>query len=531
MTMIAPLAEASTLRNGDGTEQTNDALRTLVLASPMAIALADADEKVSLWNPAGEALFGWRGPEIVNHPLSHLMAGGRREEFRLLLRRVLDGQTLTGVEFPGVRRDGSPVDLSLSMGPLRDALGRVSGLMALMGDVTQRKLTEQQNEQLKDQLRQSQKMEAVGRLAGGVAHDFNNLLTAIAGYAELLQGLDQPGEQRRTYADEILKSAHRAASLTRQLLAFSRRQVLQPRVLDLNEVVSGMEGLLRRLIGEHIEFSAARKPDLWSVRADQNQLEQVILNLAVNARDAMPDGGNLTIETRNVRLGQDYSDGHGRVRTGPHVLLAVSDTGCGMDAETRSHLFEPFFTTKEKGRGTGLGLATVYGIVKQSGGDIWVYSEPGRGTTFKIYLPALEATPDPRKAETTRRRPASGTETILLVEDAEVVRRLLHEILVRYGYKVLMAREGEEAIRASREFDGTIDLIVTDVVMPRMGGRELAARLLEERPAIKVLYMSGYTGEAVSKHGILDPGSAFLEKPFSPDALARKVRAILGSRP
>jgi PAS domain S-box-containing protein len=514
-------------RAEEALRETNDTLRTLVLASPMAITLTDADEKIRIWNPAAEQLFQWAAPDVVGKPLSQVIAPGRLHEFRRLCRQVLDGQSLMGADLPGLRRDGTPVDLNLSMGPLRDARGRVSGLMALLQDVTERNLADQQRAHLEAQLRQSQKMEAVGRLAGGVAHDFNNLLTAISGYAELLQGLSKPGEQARDYADEILKSALRASSLTRQLLAFSRRQVLQPRVLDLNGVISGMEGLLRRLIGEDVDFTARLAPDLWSVRADQNQIEQVIMNLAVNARDAMPSGGKLTVETRNLRLGRDYTDSHGRVRTGPHVVLAVSDTGCGMDAEVCSHLFEPFFTTKEQGKGTGLGLATVYGIVKQSGGDIWVYSEPGRGSAFKIYLPAVEAPADPAAPDTTRRQSLRGTETILLVEDAEVVRRLLREILVQSGYKVLLACDGEEAIRISREHAGPIDLLITDVVMPRVGGRELAAQLSSDRPDLNVLYMSGYTEEAVSNHGILDPGSAFLEKPFSPDVLARKVRSVL----
>jgi len=374
-------------------------------------------------------------------------------------------------------------------------------------------------------------MEAIGKLAGGIAHDFNNLLTAVSGYAELLQARFDGGDPSRAYAEEILKSSHRAATLTRQLLAFSRRQVLQPRVLDLNGVVRGVDGLLRRLIGEHIELRTALDPALGAVRADQGQIEQIIVNLSVNGCDAMPKRGTLTIETRNVDLDDAYLQEHGRARRGPHVLLSVSDTGCGMTPETRSHLFEPFFTTKEQGKGTGLGLATVYGIVKQSDGDVWVYSEVGKGSTFKIYLPRVEATPEVPRQEPTRIRPRRGTETILLAEDAEVLRRLLREILSQNGYTLLAAGNGEDALRLSAQHPGPIHILVTDMVMPVMSGRELVSRLGPQRPEMKVLYMSGYTEEAIASQGVIEPGTAFLEKPFSPDALVRKIREVLDAGP
>jgi len=392
-------------------------------------------------------------------------------------------------------------------------------------------VAEEQTRQLEDQLRQSQKMEAIGKLAGGIAHDFNNLLTAVSGYAELLQARFAAADPGRVYADEILRSSQRASQLTRQLLAFSRRQVLQPRVLDLNVVVRGVEGLLRRLIGEDIELKASLDPGLGSVKADQGQIEQIIMNLAVNGRDAMARGGTLTIETRNVDLDDAYLQVHGRARRGPHILLSVSDTGCGMDAAVQAHLFEPFFTTKEQGKGTGLGLATVYGIVKQSEGDIWVYSEPGRGSAFKIYLPRVDAPPEAPPRSPTRLRPRKGTETVLLAEDAEVLRRLLREILGQNGYTVLVAGNGEEALRASGDHPGPIHLLVTDMVMPVMSGRELVSRLGPLRPEMKVLYMSGYTEEAIASRGVFGPGTAFLEKPFSPDALVRKIRETLDSGP
>ncbi len=388
--------------------------------------------------------------------------------------------------------------------------------------------------QLQDQLRQAQKMEAVGRLAGGIAHDFNNLLTAITGYGDLLMASLAPDDPRRADVEQIRKATDRAATLTKQLLAFGRRQVLQPRVLDLNAVVADMEKMLRRLIGEDIELVTVPGPGLWRVKADPGQLEQVLMNLAVNARDAMPHGGRLIIETANVELDEAYARRHVAVRPGPYVLLAVSDTGCGMDAETLGHVFEPFFTTKEPGKGTGLGLATVYGIVKQSGGNIWVYSEPGRGTTFKIYLPRVDAPLEAAgaaAAAASAAGPAGGRETLLLVEDDDGVRVLAREVLRRKGYRVLEARDGREALRRSETHDGPIALVVTDLVMPGLGGREVFARLAVRRPDLRVLYTSGYTDAAIFRQSVFEPGTAFISKPFTPDALARRVREVLDAPP
>ncbi|MBI5419354.1 MAG: response regulator [Deltaproteobacteria bacterium] len=379
-----------------------------------------------------------------------------------------------------------------------------------------------------EQLRQAQKMEAVGRLAGGIAHDFNNLLTAIAGYSTLLlQGVvDDPS---RRNIQEIQRASDRAASLTRQLLAFSRRQILQPKVMDLNAVVGAMDDMLRRLIGEDIDLLTVLEPGVRKVKADPGQMEQVIMNLAVNARDAMPEGGKLTIETANVVIDESSVRGHVTMQAGSYVVLALSDTGSGMDPETISHIFEPFFTTKEVGKGTGLGLSTVYGIVKQSGGYIWVYSEPGRGTTFKIYLPQATEEAETAKPAEVRAGLLGGSETILLVEDEDSVRSLVREVLARNGYTVLAARNGEDALRACDGNAGAIHLMLCDVVMPGMSGVELARRIVPLRPEIKVLYMSGYTDTAIVRQGVLDPGTAFLEKPFAPDALARKVREVLDS--
>jgi PAS domain S-box-containing protein len=514
-------------RAEEALRETNETLRTLIQAAPLGIAVMDRQEKVRIWNPAAERIFGWRSHETLGRVIPEMAAPGRQNEFPNLVWRVLQGEHLSGIEFTTTRKGGSPVELSVSMAPLRDAQGSISGAMAVISDISERKVAEGQRTQLEDQLRQSQKMEAVGRLAGGVAHDFNNLLTAISGYAELLQTRFEPGDSLRGYVDEILKSSSRATQLTRQMLAFSRRQVLQPKVLDLNGVVQNMESLLRRLIGEDIDLRTSTGPNLGAVRADQGQIEQVIMNLAVNARDAMPKGGMLTIETRNVVLDEKYNDRHGRMRSGPHVMLSVSDSGSGMDAETQSHLFEPFFTTKDKDKGTGLGLATVYGIVKQSGGDVWVYSEPGRGSSFKIYLPRIDQSPDEASPAAAQGVSQNGTETVLLAEDSDVVRRLLKELIQSNGYKLLEARHGVEALQLAKDYDGRIDLLVTDMVMPQMGGRELAEQLLPLRPQMKVLYMSGYTEDAIVRHGVMDAGTAFLEKPFTPDSLAKKIRELL----
>jgi signal transduction histidine kinase len=392
-------------------------------------------------------------------------------------------------------------------------------------DTTSRHHAEEDLHRREEQLRQSQKMEAIGRLAGGVAHDFNNLLTVIRGHGELvLRRLESEHPLRRNL-QEIGLAAERASALTHQLLAFSRKQVLQPRTLDLGEVVERMDRLLQRLIGEDVELVTRRCPDLGSVRADPAQMEQVIVNLAVNARDAMPEGGVLSVELANAEVDETYTRGRPVVTAGPYVVLSVTDTGHGMDAETKARIFEPFFTTKEPGKGTGLGLATVYGIVKQSEGFIWVYSEPGRGTTFKIYLPRVDQPPEPL---TSRPGPAAvhGTETVLLVEDEDSLRSLLRELLESFGYDVLEAAHGVDALRVAREHPATVHLLLSDMVMPQMTGRELADRLTRLRPGIKVLFMSGYAAGAAPQQEI--PGdAAYIEKPFTADALAGAIRALL----
>jgi PAS domain S-box-containing protein len=435
------------------------------------------------------------------------------------------------LELRYIRKDGSTAWGLTSATRLLDSSGRPSYAVALVQDVEERKQAEEALRRSEEQLRQSQKIEAIGRLAGGVAHDFNNLLTVITGRCALLLRRPEGTGPVRREIEVIRDTADRAATLTRQLLAFSRKQVLMPRVVDLNTIVSEMDPMLRRLIGEDLRLVSSLRPDLDRVRVDPSQMEQIIMNLAVNARDAMPGGGRLTIETDNVSLTADSHFNDVQVVPGRYVQLAVSDTGIGMDAATRARIFEPFFTTKAPGTGTGLGLSTVYGIVKQSGGYIFVDSEPGQGAIFKIYLPRAEGTAERGPAGTTEDSAPRGTGTVLLVEDEEVVRNLAREILEQVGYVVLAASGAAEARALCRAHAGPIHLLLTDVVMPETNGRDLANELSPLRPEMRVLFMSGYTDNAAVLHGVVGTGSAFLQKPFTPAGLAYKVREVLDARP
>ena len=509
-------------RAEDDLRATTETLDALVTALPIAVTVRDLDGTIRLWNPAAEHLLGWPAAEVIGRNRSDLAADGDGEH-EAIIARIVAGEVIRGVDEQRRRRDGAAVDVQIHGAPLRGGDRRIIGAVVLLVDVTATR-------RLEEQLLQAQKMESIGRLAGGVAHDFNNLLTGIFGYTSLLAD-ELPADDRGLgeLVQGIHESAEKAAALTAQLLAFSRRQVLQPRIVALNEVVAGIEPLLRRIIGETVALRTVLRPGIGQIRADPSQVEQVIVNLVVNARDAMPDGGTVAIETGEATFDEAYSQEHFDVAPGDYVMLAVTDGGVGMDAETRMHLFEPFFTTKGPGRGTGLGLATTYGIVKQSGGHIWLYSEPGHGTTFKLYFPRVGEPPD-----TTRRGslpvPARGTGTVLFVEDEDAVRAVVTTVLRRHGYEVLAAADGAQAVDLVRAHAGPIDLLVTDVVMPGMSGRELADRIRDVAPAIRVLYISGYTEDAIVRQGVLDANVAFLPKPFSPETLARTVADVLAGR-
>jgi len=493
--------------------------RSLVESAVYGMYRSSVDGRFLDVNPALVRMLGYSSAEelLAVDMASEVYADP--EQRAAVLQAYNQSGHLGTIELRWKRKDGHQIIVRLSGTPFKDEHGETLGFEMIAEDISERRT-------LEDQLRQSQKMEAVGRLAGGIAHDFNNLLTVIKGYSELMIDDLDNADPLRHEVDEIKKAADRAASLTRQLLAFSRQQVLAPRVLDLNVVVHNMDKLLHRLLGEDIDLFTVLEPGLGRVKADPGQVEQVIMNLAVNARDAMPQGGKLTVETSNVDLDESYVRDHAAVRPGRYVMIAVSDTGSGMPEKVKSRIFEPFFTTKEVGKGTGLGLSTVYGIIKQSDGYIWVYSEVGRGSTFKVYLPRVDA---PAEIPLSRAlAPARhGSETVLLVEDEDGVRALVRQVLHKHGYNVLEARHGGEALLMCERHQGKIDMLLTDVVLEQMSGRELAERLLKLRPEMKVLYVSGYADDAIVHHGVLTAGMAFLQKPFTTEALARKIRYVL----
>jgi two-component system cell cycle sensor histidine kinase/response regulator CckA len=501
--------------------------RRIVETTNEGVWTIDAESKTTFVNARMAAMLGYEVTEVIGRPVFDFLVADAKEATKRNLDRRREG--LAGqAEVALSRKDGSEIWVLLDSTPIRDDTGRFEGVLAMVMDLTERRQAEQALRESEAQLRQSQKMEAIGSLAGGVAHDFNNLLTVILSYAEVIASDLKATDPLLHDVQEIQKAGQRAAALTRQLLLFSRQQVAEPKVIDLNEVLLGMDKLLRRIIGEDIELSSVPPPDLGRVLADPGHIEQVIMNLVVNARDAMPKGGKLTIETANAVLDEDYVRTHLGSRAGPHVMLAVTDTGTGMDKAVQSRIFEPFFTTKEMGKGTGLGLSTVFGIVKQSNGSIWVYSEPGKGTTFKVYLPRTDAETEALKPGAPRTN-VRGTETVLLVEDEDAVRRVARGILERQGYQVMEARNAGEALLICEKHAETIHLLLTDVVMPQMSGPEVAKRLMQTRPGMKVLCVSGYTDETVVRHGILEAGIAFLQKPYTPDALLRKVREVLAS--
>jgi PAS domain S-box-containing protein len=500
--------------------QANDVRQALIKSSPLAIFAIDLEGKVIFWSPAAERTFGWTAAEAIGRTLP-VIPEHRIHEFEAALVRLRAGESMQGDERTHQRKDGSRLEVAIWTAPLRDASGAISGYVTIDADITERKL-------LEEQFRQSQKLEAVGRLAGGVAHDFNNLLTVIMGYVEMLITDTQSSPALTEYAQEIQFAADRASSLTGQLLAFSRRQISQPKVLDLNESVAQSIKLLQRVIGEDIVIVTHPEPDLGRINADPIHIDQALMNLVVNARDAMPNGGTLTIETANIFLDDGYADRHVGVKPGHYCMLAVSDTGTGMTPEIKSRIFEPFFTTKESGKGTGLGLSIVYGVVKQGSGDIMVYSEVGKGTTFKLYFPMTEV-PAVMAEANTRVEQLRGSETVLLCEDEERIRKLVYAMLAKQGYKVLEAETPDAAMRMAREYAGPIDLLLTDIVMPQMSGIELAKSVFGMLPEIKVLYMSGYTDNRVNAGWVLEPNVPFLHKPFTAAGLMQKVREALGT--
>ena len=489
--------------------------RMLFEASPLPMWVYDAQTlRFLAVNDAAIRHYGYTRQEFLAMTIKQIRP---REDVEAVLASI-QGSGGPGSPMPGTWRhrtkDGTIIDVEITAGRVMFE-GRPAALV-LAHDVTERL-------RLEERLSQAEKMEAIGRLAGGVAHDFNNLLTVISGYAEIL--LARPETAGTEQLREIAHAAEQAAALTRQLLAFSRRQVLHPVTLELNEIVAGMEPMVRRIIGDDVNVGVRLAPNLPPVEADRAQIERVVLNLAANARDAMPHGGRLTIETAAVELDEDYVSSRGEGTPGANVLLAVSDTGVGMSEEVQRHLFEPFYTTKAAGAGTGLGLATVFGVVKQSGGSIYVYSEEGRGTTFKIYLPAASGPAEP--ATVLDRAEEIGSETVMLVEDDESVRNLVRTMLETKGYEVIAAAGAEEAERLCAERTGTVDLLLTDVVMPEVNGRALAERLSSTSPSMRILFMSGYSDEAVYRHGEISPNASFIEKPFTDRTLARKVREVL----
>jgi two-component system, cell cycle sensor histidine kinase and response regulator CckA len=514
------------VRSEEALREKEEFRQAMIAASPLAMISYATDGSVLSWNRAAERIFGWTEAEVLGRFVPTVPVD-RHEEFARLRESVIEGATFSRIEMKRQRKDGSLIDVSLSTAPIRDKEGRGAAIMAVLEDITERKRVEQEREKLQGQLLQARKMESVGRLAGGVAHDYNNMLGVILGYTELALEKLGPDDILRPDLEEVMSAAKRSTDITRQLLAFSRQQTIAPRVIDLNETVESMLKMLRRLIGEDIDLSWHPGAGAGPVFIDPTQLDQILVNLCVNARDAIADVGKITIETDAKTFDDSYCVDHFEFVPGDYILLSVSDDGCGMDPATRERIFEPFFTTKEMGEGTGLGLATVYGIIKQNNGFINIYSEPNQGTVFRIYLPRHEAAVERSQARGRTGPDAGGSETVLLVEDDRTILKMTARMLERLGYRVLTANHAREAEESVQSHAGEIRLLMTDVVMPGMNGRELAERIRTLRPDIEVLFMSGYTANVIAHRGVLYDGVNFIQKPFAKQDLAVKIRDIL----
>jgi two-component system, cell cycle sensor histidine kinase and response regulator CckA len=507
-------------------QESEEKFRTLAESAPFAIMIFQNDRWVYV-NQAGEDICGYTSEELYRlnfwdfvHPDDLAVVQSRGKV------RQSGQQTQKSYELRIIAKGGSLKWVVLTGASIMYQ-GRPAGLISVF-DITDRKRTEQDKEKLQEQLRQSQKLESVGLLAGGVAHDLNNLLQPMMGYSELLLADNTQSETARRYIQQIIKTGERARDLVLQLMAFGRKQILEIRPLKLNGVITDFSRLLRRTLREDIQIQLKLSPEIRNIRADRSQMEQILMNLAVNAQDAMPGRGTLTIETENANIDEYFASLHPGVVPGDYVRLSVSDSGIGMDADTTARVFEPFFTTKEMGKGTGLGLATVYGIVKQHGGNIWVYSEPGRGTTFKLYMPVSDFTDQVEITEKTKSESTGGSETILVAEDDEMVRELTCEMLEELGYRVMRAETAEKCLELAQNSAAPMDLLLTDVIMPEMSGKELFKRIAQIRPDIRVLFMSGYTADIIARRGVLDAGVDFIQKPFSLDILSQKIRKALG---
>ncbi len=491
---------------------------------PIGLIMLNTDFTVQSWNPSAEKIFGFTEVEAIGKkPHDFIVPKDAQPHVDDIWRRLLEGDMTAHSTNENITKDGRTILCEWVNVPIKKDSETVMGVMSMVQDITERN-------QLEGQFRQAQKMEAIGRLTGGIAHDFNNILTGIIGYSDYLLMSQKYKDPIRKFVEEIKKAAERAASLTNKLLAFSRKQILQTKILNVNTLITDLEKMIQRIIGEDIMFISNLETGIGNIQADQAQIEQVIMNLIVNARDAMPKGGKLTIETANVTLDEEYTKSHVSVKPGSYIMIAVSDNGIGMDREIQEHIFDPFFTTKEQDKGTGLGLSTVYGIVKQSGGNIWLYSEAGHGTTFKIYLPKVEEKVVPASKHKVSLESLKGKETIMLVEDEDAVRAMMSLTLKHYGYNILETPSPLEALIICEKHKEPIQMMVTDVILPEMNGRELAEKITSLYPEIKVIYISGYTDDVIVHHGMLDPDINFLEKPFTVSKLLSKIREVLDTK-